>query len=364
MASFNSINENTSKESNKLVIIGNGFDLAHGLKTSYRNFLDWYICKAFRVFCDKKFYSDSLIEIRNKNSTYTVFNKNPFTFQEAIDLIESKENQLYKNQHIVYKSKFLKRLIDSFNKNNWVDIECEYFRLIKAYFSNTNFNERKEVVYQLNKEFNDLIEQLSVYIEKINKDLPNIPKLEINNSKTDLRNIFNAYNKGLEVKFLNFNYTDTLYAKYNVGQNDIIHIHGRVSDVNQNPIIFGYGDESDPDYQNIEDSGENIYLEHLKSFGYFKTDNYHKLLSFIDSAPFTAYIIGHSCGLTDRVLLNEIFEHPNCEKVEIFYHVRQDGSDNFKEITHEVSRHFKPHNKNLMRRRISNKNSKNVIPQN
>ena len=169
MASFNSINENTSKESNKLVIIGNGFDLAHGLKTSYRNFLDWYICKAFRVFCDKKFYSDSLIEIRNKNSTYTVFNKNPFTFQEAIDLIESKENQLYKNQHIVYKSKFLKRLIDSFNKNNWVDIECEYFRLIKAYFSNTNFNERKEVVYQLKKEFNDLIEQLSVYFKKLTR---------------------------------------------------------------------------------------------------------------------------------------------------------------------------------------------------
>lgn len=27
---------------NRLVIIGNGFDLAHGLKTSYKNFIDWY----------------------------------------------------------------------------------------------------------------------------------------------------------------------------------------------------------------------------------------------------------------------------------------------------------------------------------
>ena len=27
---------------NRLVLIGNGFDLAHGLKTSYGHFIDWY----------------------------------------------------------------------------------------------------------------------------------------------------------------------------------------------------------------------------------------------------------------------------------------------------------------------------------
>lgn len=27
---------------NRLVIIGNGFDLAHGLKTSYKDFIEWY----------------------------------------------------------------------------------------------------------------------------------------------------------------------------------------------------------------------------------------------------------------------------------------------------------------------------------
>lgn len=27
---------------NRLVIIGNGFDMAHGLKTSYMNFINWY----------------------------------------------------------------------------------------------------------------------------------------------------------------------------------------------------------------------------------------------------------------------------------------------------------------------------------
>ena len=27
---------------NRLILIGNGFDLAHGLKTSYGHFIDWY----------------------------------------------------------------------------------------------------------------------------------------------------------------------------------------------------------------------------------------------------------------------------------------------------------------------------------
>jgi len=313
MTSQKSFTRNPLNESNKLVIVGNGFDLAHGLRTSYKNFLDWYFCKAFLEFCKKGSYSDSLIEIKNKyTGTTSIFNQEPKTFEEVINLIKSTEYQSIK-----YKSNFLERLLDSIKANKWVDIEHYYFRLLKSNFSNINLKEKKEVVHQLNKEFDILIEHLSKYIETINQAIINIPKLNINNSNSNLRNVFDAYNKGLEVKFLNFNYTDTLYTKYLVYENDIIHIHGRVSDINQNPIIFGYGDESDPTYQNIEDSGENIYLEHLKSFGYFRTDNYHKLLTYIDSAPFTAYIVGHSCGLSDRVLLNEIFEHPNCEKMEV-----------------------------------------------
>lgn len=27
---------------NRIILIGNGFDLAHGLKTSYADFIDWY----------------------------------------------------------------------------------------------------------------------------------------------------------------------------------------------------------------------------------------------------------------------------------------------------------------------------------
>ncbi|MBK6364090.1 MAG: hypothetical protein IPF52_11590 [Saprospiraceae bacterium] len=56
---------------------------------------------------------------------------------------------------------------------------------------------------------------------------------------------------------------------------------------------------------------------HIKSFDYFKTDNYSKLLAFLES-EFDVYIMGHSCGLSDRTLLSTIFEHENCRKIKIF----------------------------------------------
>lgn len=35
---------------NRLVIVGNGFDLAHGLPTGYCDFIDWYWSGVFKDF--------------------------------------------------------------------------------------------------------------------------------------------------------------------------------------------------------------------------------------------------------------------------------------------------------------------------
>lgn len=347
---------------NKLVLIGNGFDLAHGLKTSYKNFLDWYMCEAFQMYYKNNSYHDALLEVKNKYAGMTtVFNQQPKTFEEVLNLIGSNNKQ-----SITYQSNLFQRLLEYFKENNWVDIEGYYFKLLKSYFSNTSLLEkdRKEVIYKINGDFDFLIAKLSDFIKTINDTLNSTAKLHTDSSVNGLHEILAIGDSGAKAKFINFNYTETLIAKGYADEDQIIHIHGRVIDIESNPIIFGYGDEADPVYQKIEDSGENMYLEHIKSFSYFRTGNYHKLLSYIDAAPYAVYIVGHSCGLSDRVLLNEIFEHQNCKKIEIFYHVRSDGSDNFKEITQEISRHFRPQNKNIMRRKVCDKSTKNIIPQN
>lgn len=351
------------EERNRLVLIGNGFDLAHGLKTSYRNFMDWYVCTAFGKFSKNHFYQDTLIEFNQVyTSTSVTWEKEPNTFEEVINHINSNKQYL----SCRFSPMFFDRLINSFKENNWIDIEKYYFKRLKSFFSNTSSSEKdkKEYVEKLNREFDFLIIQLANYIKTINEKIPNTDKLRIDKRKHNLHSAIAPSNQSSKVMFLNFNYTETLTRKCYATEEDVVHIHGRVKDISKNPIIFGYGDETDPVYQSIEDSGENIYLEHIKSFGYFRTGNYHKLLSYIDSSPYEVYIIGHSCGLSDRVLLNEIFEHRHCRKIEIFYHQRNDGSDNFKEITQEISRHFRPENKNMMRRRVGDKNTKNIIPQN
>jgi len=348
------------KITNNLILIGNGFDLAHGLKTSYRNFLDWYMCNAFKEFCEHGNWNDAFIEIKNKYAGQSSkFISTPKSIEEVLNHINCNNIQT-----INFKSNLFKKLIDLYTNNNWVDIERYYFRLLKSIFKNNSLseNEKHKIIHNLNNDFDHLIKNLITYIHLVNQTLNNIEKLDIDNREYNIHNAFSKVKK--EVIFLNFNYTETLVAKQYAKENEVIHIHGRAEKSDINPIIFGYGDESDPAYQELEDSGENIYLEHIKSFGYFKTDNYNKLLRFIDSEPYSVYVIGHSCGLSDRILLKQIFEHNNCLKIDIFYHKRLDGNDNFKEITQEISRHFSPENKNEMRKKIIGKNIKNIIPQN
>lgn len=106
---------------------------------------------------------------------------------------------------------------------------------------------------------------------------------------------------------LNFNYTSTadLYIpqSYDYGNRFIInHIHGDLKDPTS--IVFGYGDELDDRYSNLVKLNNNDFLQNVKSIKYLEADNYRKMLAFIDSAPYQIYIMGHSCGNSDRTLLN------------------------------------------------------------
>ncbi|ANH83821.1 hypothetical protein A8C56_09585 [Niabella ginsenosidivorans] len=148
---------------------------------------------------------------------------------------------------------------------------------------------------------------------------------------------------------LNFNYTYTpdLYIRDLVPQFennplvDSIHIHGELYK-DENPLIFGFGDEMDDHYKILEKKNDNRFLDNMKSFGYFRTDNLRKLSRFLMEGEYQVQIMGHSCGLSDRVMLNGIFEHDNCRSIKIFH--RRKGSPfeetNYKELTQNISRHF------------------------
>ena len=164
---------------------------------------------------------------------------------------------------------------------------------------------------------------------------------------------------------MNFNYTKTadLYPPAN-SDIPVNHIHGEL-DNEQNPVIFGYGDELDEDYKTISNLNDNSYLTNIKSIRYLETDNYRQLLQFIDTGPYQIYIMGHSCGNSDRTLLNTLFEHKNCVSIKPYYYEWTDEegghSDNYIEIIQNISRNF--NSMQLMRDRIVNKLYCRPLPQ-
>jgi hypothetical protein len=62
--------------------------------------------------------------------------------------------------------------------------------------------------------------------------------------------------------------------------------------------------------------------------------------------------MGHSCGISDKTLLNTLFEHPNCSSIKIYYHKRDDGTDDFFDVYSNISRNF--NDKSLLRRIVAN----------
>jgi hypothetical protein len=53
-------------EVNRLIIIGNGFDIAHGLKTSFKDFIEDYYYKILKNIKDNLEHNDILLEINSK----------------------------------------------------------------------------------------------------------------------------------------------------------------------------------------------------------------------------------------------------------------------------------------------------------
>ena len=105
--------------------------------------------------------------------------------------------------------------------------------------------------------------------------------------------------------------------------------------------------------KSIEKLQDNDFLEDIKSIRYHETENYRRLLNFIESEPYQVLGMGHSCGNSDRTLLNTLFEHRNCISIKVYYHQREDGTDNYSDLIRNLSRNF--NDKAAMRDTIVNK---------
>lgn len=322
------------KRVRKLLILGNGFDLAHKLKTSYTDFIYWYLLDVLKKASNSSslLHEDHLVKCHvGGNNICEICPEDYGAFLKYIR----------KNLEIInikFKNKFLDQITQPLRSesNKWVDIEMQYYKLLKNELNILRPGmDDFEKAFELQKHFEELKDLLNNYIStKIEPLVRGFNKLSNN---LLMEHIFDQLTKDDLV--LSFNYTSTpeVYKQKCFGDFSIIHIHGKAGEKN-NPIIFGFGDEKDSTYSTIENLNENRLMMFIKSFWYLRNQSYNKLSAYIDTpCPFNVEIIGHSCGLSDRTLLSYIFEHENCNKIKIHYY---NSYENYQQTAMEISRHF------------------------
>jgi hypothetical protein len=344
---------------NRIVLLGNGFDLAHGLPTKYSDFIFSYLKQSFRGTS----FTDENLVYRSHGQFGYFTGKN--SLEDFLSVINDEKDYIKIN----YKNEFLGQIINEFKGKNWIDLENYYYQLLrKLIYDWSQPYYELDGILKLNREFESVKQLLEQYLQEKVIDAYSLSTL------IDFENIFNqpisdsdlildkefVDSKLEETLFLNFNYTETIEPYLNRINHSakIINIHGQVNNEN-NSIVFGFGDELDQKYIEIERLNENEMFRHVKSFRYMLTPNYSNLSRFIEFKPFQVLILGHSCGLSDRTMLNYLFEHDHCKSIKIYHHKTKESYIN---TTYEISRHFRK-DKNKMRQKIVSFKEGNACPQ-
>lgn len=369
---------------NRIILIGNGFDLAHGLKTSYKDFIDWY----FGEWGDRlrmshnRVEEDSLCSFRLNNNHYDWFNIfniygiiSPLEHRDGIEIAKIAKNKPELCSFTI-KSPLFRELYRSYETKGWVDIENEYYKYLcragmthdaaKAANDDLDYIKKKLIEYlsDINKNIidemikNEIMEKMKEPFHQQDIAVSSIAQFPY------IKEMFRINKMSEKPVFpetyflLNFNYTTLADLYFSFGDSTIpfdrrstTHIHGELS--KQSSVIFGYGDELDQGYRLLLKKNDNEYLRNIKSIKYLEFANYRHLLEFIESSPYQIYIMGHSCGNSDKTLLNTLFEHRNCVSIKPYYHKLEDGTDNYLELAQNISRNFT--DMKLMRDRVVNK---------
>lgn len=163
-----------------LVILGNGFDLAHGLPTLYSHFRDfvWNNNREFYGQLTKYIFEDDLWN----------------DFEKALGSFDDRE-------------------IKELSEAAYLNYDDNYYGYKQAISEELEFSTK-------------ISEHLSEWIKSINtKIIPIISRKIINNDNI----------------YINFNYTDTLEKTYNILGSNILYIHGKAS--SNDTLIIGHHNE-------------------------------------------------------------------------------------------------------------------------
>lgn len=349
-----------------ILIIGNGFDLAHQLPTKYTDFLDFL--ENVRIL--KEEMPQNLEQLSDKideNLRQYLFNSN----SSRLDINSKHQNYITEMYELSKDNLWItwfnqERKLNKTLGKYWIDFEAEISKVIQKIESTLlelspieecidNYNELR---FELNKYpiFNLFINKIydidksdEINMERITEKLHNdlnklircfeiyledfVKNIDISQLSLDI------YNLNVD-KILTFNYTNT-YQKLYYTDVDCDHIHGK-ADINNNiesdNMVLGIDD-----YLNEDEKFTNTNFIEFKKYyqRLIKGTNcdYKKWIDEINQTKsFTkhnVYIFGHSLASTDRDVLLDFIENEKTI-ITIYYNNSNQYSDQICNLVHLI----------------------------
>lgn len=300
-----------------LYIIGNGFDIVHNLKTSYRDFRNYL----------KKYANEFLIALENMHGIIP-YDESDMHFGQNRNIKKFHNDQIFKT------------LWKNFEYNLGEVNEAEMLDYSETIVNDLVLDSGpvaiKDTLDAYWEEKYNFIEQLNEYTFKWIRQVRLSKAVPKKTSFIDNSRDF----------FFTFNYTSVLERIYHVPNDHILHIHGGIYPYCDMPPILGHGnekvirkyrnkskiasDEYDEGKESILNAIANYYERTWKNtanYIEYNADFFKKLIKVK-----TISIFGHSFGLTDMPYFIYIKQCVSSNAYWKFYYYSSDDYDSAKKV--------------------------------
>lgn len=307
-----------SQDINKILVLGNGFDLFHKYKTKYTDFIQDIIAQRKKLDQDRKKYhyskSTEYLDLTDNNCFINYFIEHQeytdwIDFENEIEQIVNMFSKIFNHIEMnpYFDARYLindlkltpkeKIMIRHFGELFTAPRKDEYLTYIilnKRYQILEGFDKRGALTY-LKSQLNDLILALEIYL--------------YNNIKPEEANALSIQLSELNIDFVvNFNYTN-LCKLYGIEDSNVYFLHGSVrSDLHTgiNNMVLGIKDKAEEDldfvyfkkyFQRIQKKIKLLNFQTL--FGNNYTDDFVAISNYI-------YFFGHSLSRTDGDIIKQL----------------------------------------------------------
>lgn len=295
-----------------ILVIGNGFDLYHNLKTQYIDFVNYTktikkpdATRRIRGICQENIFIRCFQKIANEKQYWIDCEKE---IESIIFLIKKiiNDRRVFSHSvdHFMISRESTTLYSDEFDKlmlMNKLIKRCNGARILlnDELFTQYNWIDKEKVMNILKYELEELIYVFRYYLEN-NVMNQNIEKLS---------------DQVLEIEpeyIVNFNYTYTC-EKYGIKRDNVCYIHGSIQDKN---MVLGIRDIDEKDIETIYFKKFFQRLQkHTDVIQWDRFIEYRGLGSKFNIA--NTYFFGHSLSNTDGDLIRNIYE--NSCKINIFH---------------------------------------------